>query len=505
MTGSRAHLATRLALGLFACLIAGTLAARAEVKPFWHDEIYTIVGAQLPSFRVLWHADREGLDLAPPLNTAVTMAVLKLARPGRVAVRLPAIAGFLCAAWAAFEIVRRRAGAMSGLCAVLVLCFTAALRFADEARGYGLMLGCFGLALYGWSEAAHGRRRRVHLPLLAGSLAAGCWAQYFGAIAFAPIAAGEAVRSIERRSLDLPIWAALAAGAGAVLPLLPLIHTAEAQAGTFWAHATLRALPSLYAFLLEPLIWRPVAYVAAAILVIATAERTLGRTATPRGLPAYEIVAGLTALLIPAIGLLGAAASTGTFADRYALDGALGFAIVIPLLISIVTGGRRVATAILPAVLLYAFLPGAYRSIRQARDPFVNPFDERPTLAADARGTEAVVITGGLMYLQLWYYAPRDLRQHLWYVADPAEALRFTGTDTADRGYQELRRWAAVQAPDYASFTATHSSFLLYGAGSGWISDRLKADGARFDLIGRELGAPIMRVTRAPTTGGTSD
>ena len=505
MTGSRARLATRLALALFACVLAGTLVARAQVKPFWHDEIYTIVGAQLPSFRVLWHADREGLDLSPPLNTAATMAVLTVMRPGRVSVRLPALAGFLCAAWAAFEIVRRRAGAMSGLCAVLVLCFTAALRFAYEARGYGLMLGCFGVALYGWSEAAQGRRRRVHLPLLALSLAAGCWAQYFGAIAFAPVLAGEAVRSIERRTLDLPIWAALAAGAGAVLPLLPLIHTAEAQAGTFWAHALVRNLPSLYGFVLEPLIWRPVGYVAVAILLITVAERTVWRTAPPRRLPAYEIAAGLTAVLIPAIALLGAAASTGTFTDRYGLDGSLGFAIAIPLLISTAARGRRVATALLPAVLLYAFLPGAYISIRQARDPFVNPFDARPTLAAEARGSEPVVITGGLMYLQLWYYAPPDLRQHLWYVADPAEALRFTGTDTADRGYQELRRWAAVQAPDYASFMATHASFLLYGAGSGWISDRLKTDGARFDVIGKELGAPIMRVTRASTTGGTSD
>lgn len=505
MIGSRARVATRLVLGLFACLLAGTLAARAEVKPFWHDEIYTIVGAQLPSFRVLWRADREGLDLSPPLNTAATMTVLKIARPGRIAVRLPAIAGFLCAAWAAFEIVRRRVGALSGLCAVLVLCFTAAQRFAYEARGYGLMLGCFGLALYGWSEAARGRRRAVHLPLLAAALAAGCWAQYFGAVAFVPIVAGEAVRSIARRSLDLPIVVALAAGAAGVLPLLPLIHTAAAQAGTFWAHATVQSLPTLYLFLLEPLIWRPLAYVAAAILVIAVAERILRRSGTASRLPAYETVAGITAMLIPAIALLGAVASTGTFADRYALDGSLGFAIGIPLLISTAAGGRRLATAILPVVLLYLFLPGAYLSIQQARDPFVSPFDERPALAADARGTEPVVITGGLMYLQLWYYAPADLRQHLWYVADPAAALRLTGTDTLDRGYQELRRWAAVQAPDYSSFMAAHPSFLLYGAGSGWISDQLKADGARFDVIGRERGAAIMQVTRPVTTGGTSN
>ena len=46
---------------------------------------------------------------------------------------------------------------------------------AYEARGYGLMLGLFALAVYCWSEAANNRRREFHLPLMALALAAGMW------------------------------------------------------------------------------------------------------------------------------------------------------------------------------------------------------------------------------------------------------------------------------------------------------------------------------------------
>ena len=41
--------------------------------------------------------------------------------------------------------------------AVLLLCFTAAFRYAVEARGYALMMLCFSVALWAWLEAAGGR------------------------------------------------------------------------------------------------------------------------------------------------------------------------------------------------------------------------------------------------------------------------------------------------------------------------------------------------------------
>jgi len=56
-------------LAVFTVGFAVMTTVRAAGKPFWHDEIFTLVAADLPSVPTLWTALRDGLDLSPPLNT----------------------------------------------------------------------------------------------------------------------------------------------------------------------------------------------------------------------------------------------------------------------------------------------------------------------------------------------------------------------------------------------------------------------------------------------------
>ncbi len=485
----------RLGLLAFIPALLVTLGLRADAKPLWHDEIYTVICARLPSLSALWQAERDGVDLSPPLNTALTMFVHGAIGSGRVATRLPAIAGFLCAEWAVLEIVRRRSTLLAGVTAALLLCFTAAMRYAYEARGYGLMLGFFAVALYAWSEAARGRRRGLHVPLLALALAAGCWAQYFAVLAFVPIVAGEATRSLQGRRIDTPIWMAIAAAAVALLPLAPLIDAGSTQAATFWSHASMADIGRTYAFLLQPLLSPTIAFAALAIalaLVVTVLRRT--RPAPLARIPQHEVAAGAACLLLPAIAVVAAVVSTGVFVPRYALNGAVGFAIAIPLLVSYLSRDAGLAPLILPALLASLFAQSVYASVAHARDPFVDPFAQRPALAAATAQPRPVVITGGVMYLQLWFYAPPAARARLWYVADPAQSVHYTGTDTIDRGYQQLARLTALNTSDYATFTAQQRAFVAYTAGSGWLLRRLEEDGARIDRTGHELGAAILDV-----------
>ena len=95
-----------LAIALFASLFA-MLAWRASVKPFWHDEIYTILEAELP-VATLWRALHDGIDLQPPLNALLTRGIHLIAGVGPIVTRLPAIAGFLLAAIFIFIVVLRR-------------------------------------------------------------------------------------------------------------------------------------------------------------------------------------------------------------------------------------------------------------------------------------------------------------------------------------------------------------------------------------------------------------
>ncbi len=102
------------------------------------------------------------LPVGPPLYTLVTHVLQMISGPGLVVTRLAAMIGFLAAAVLLFLTVSHRTNAMLGGLAVLLLCATPAWDYAVEARGYGLSLAFFALALYAWTEAAAGRRAAFH-------------------------------------------------------------------------------------------------------------------------------------------------------------------------------------------------------------------------------------------------------------------------------------------------------------------------------------------------------
>src|SRR5215467_7819210 len=162
-------------LAVWTICVAIPTAMRASAKPLWHDEIYTVLLARLPSAGVHWAALRDGVDFAPPLNGLLTRAVRELAGGGPVAVRVPAMVGFWVMTLAVFVIVRRRSNATLAFAAALLPFFTAAYRYSYEARPYGLMLGLAALAWLAWSEAARGRGRAINLAILTFALSAGLW------------------------------------------------------------------------------------------------------------------------------------------------------------------------------------------------------------------------------------------------------------------------------------------------------------------------------------------
>jgi len=418
---------------------------------------------------------------------------------GPVATRLPAMIGYWTMTLVVFHMVRRRSNATLALAAALLPCYTAAFRYSYEARGYSLMLGLLALALYSWSEAAQGRRRALHLPLLALALTASLWSHYYAVLGFMPIAAGEAVRLWRERKPDWAVWAAVGLSLVGALPLRTLAAAAVAQTRTFWARSEMTDLGSLYQFLCQPLrrvaLWLLIGAVVSAVLVCVGFFADGGPSEPRRRLPAHEIAAGLAFLLIPAAGLLGARIFTGVFVARYALSAVLGLSLVIPLAVWWVVPRSGVPEVVLCLVLAASFTSSAFDSVLHATDPFRDPVKERPQLVRQLAVPAPVVVTGGLMYLQFWYYTPAELRAHLWYLTDPAAALRHRGADTFDRGFLALRRWTPLTVQDYRSFVEGHREFWVYAAGSGWLLDELREAGAKIDWVGLELGASIYHVT----------
>ncbi len=483
-------------------LVAAWLAATAtaaRLKPFWHDEIYTILLARLPSTEAVWAAMGDGADLSAPLNTLLTRGVHAVAGVGHVSTRLPALAGTVLMIAVLFAFVRRRADAAMGAAAVVLVSYTAAYRYSYEARGYGLMLGFFMLALFCWAEAASGKRRMLHVPLMAIALAGSYWSHYFGVFALAPIGAGELLRATRRGRPDAAVWLAAIASLLAIVPLLGLVQTAQAQSDRFWSRAAFSDIRVTYAFVLHELFNRRLRLAAlAAVAVCALGYMTRAPGIRPqvrsRGLPAHEYAAIVTCLLLPILEIAGAVATSGIFVTRYALPLVIGAALALPLGIWQLAGGTRLAPLVFALVLTTGFGTHVYASLTGLSTAFVSPVNQRHVLTSALHEPKPVVVTGGLMFLQLWNYTVPADRGRLWYLADPREAYKYTGADTIDRGLIALGRWAPVNVAEYHSFTTRHSEFHVYTAGSGWLLNRLAEDGVAIEEIAREPGGKLLLV-----------
>lgn len=449
--------------------------------------------ARLPSFADTWRASVAGVDLSPPLNVWLTRGTHAVTGVGPISTRLPALIGFSVALWTVFAVLHRRAGLTAATSGALLLFFTAGLRYAAEARAYGVMMGLAAVALYAWLEAAAGRRRFLQVPLLGVALAASLWNHYFGILVFAPVVAGEVVRLIQNRRLDAPIAAAIAAAAVAAVPLLPLVAVASQQRSTFWSGRTSHVgIADGYGFLLAPMLEPP--FLAAAIVIAAFigAAAMMHRIAPDvRRVCAHEAVALTVGLVIPLLGLV-LGFVTSAVVPRYFLSAIPFIGIVLPL--AIWRANTRRSPAPLVACAFLIVLTGI--NIADAsRLRFRDPVAGRSVLLESLRSPSPTVVSSSLQFLQLWYYAPADLRGRMVYLADPSEALERSGSDTIDRGYLALSRWTAVPIETFEAFANRFPGFRVYEAGSGWLLGKLEENGAAIEEIEQEPGGRLVQVT----------
>ena len=469
----------------------------ARGRPFWHDEIVTILISGLPSLSAIWRAELDGVDFFPPLNDFMTHGVHWLFGTGPIVTRLPAIGGFWGMSLVVFEIVRRRSSPMTALAAFAAPFLTGAFLYSYEARGYGLMLALFALVLFTWLEAARGNRRRLYLPILSVALAASIWNHYFGILALLPLMAGEGVRVIRRRAPDWGMCTSVAGAALLVLPLWPLIEKTRVDASpVLRPDSSLRVLLDTYRFLTGFLIARRFLALAAVAVIVAAwrSWRSTSREGFARQeLPAHEVVAGLTCLAIP-VAAVAVGAAHGVFYNRYALPFTVGLAIVLPLAIWRLSS-NRIVQALMGVVFAASFAQIGAQRLFAAPPVLHDAFHSHPVIAARLHDSEPIVVTG-VEYLPLWYYAPQELRPRLWYVADPEATLKTFGTGTWDHNLLALRRYAPVNVAEYSSFAATASRFLVFSTRvEHWLLPRLARAGAEIVQRGSEGGVPIYEVS----------
>ena len=443
-------------------------------RPVSNDELFTFYISRQPTLHDVWSALLTGAEQLPLFFFVVVRLFTRVFGTNQTTLRLPETLGFLLMGVSIFLFVRRRVPGSYALVAFIFPAVTDAYYYANEARPYGLVMGFCGLAMLSWQSAADGRKRPLSLIATSVFLACAVNSHYYAVLLLVPFGFAELVRYFERRRFD---WAMYIAISCSVLPLLlslPVIRAASAFSSHFWAKPNWTSLISFYERLLQPAALTLMLLALISGLAVYWRTDEAGEEKPGSAASAHEFGLAFGFLLIPTVAILLAKFVTGAFTPRYSIYAVIGLSMLLAWTLAKIARNARVLGLFLAAAAVGCWLVLAVRNYQQ----FVaNQLDEDTTfefLASVPDGLPLVLVSPHEFFVQS-HVAAQKGRGHFVYLADVALALKYTETDTVERGLMALKNYAPLDVEDYRSFAATHPRFLLYGFPSsyGWLMQEL--------------------------------
>jgi hypothetical protein len=462
---------------------AGTM-LRAHGKPFWYDEIITLLEARQPNLPAAMRALGD-VDWMPPANHLTFYLTDKLVGSGEVAFRMPAMIAFWVFCICLYLFARRRVSIFFALMAMLLPYASAFQSYSYEARGYAFMLGFCGVALVSWQAAAEGIMRPWSLVGLALGIAGAISYQYWAVLIYLPLAGAEAYRSIRLRRVDWSIWAAFAMGGLALLAsLLLILHGLRSWS----SYSGMLVHPRAYLLFYTIGFRVYFAFAIPAALLLAAWFLCGGSKERPQGarsavIPDYEWLAALTLLvMIPAaVVSIALVVPPHSFSPRYAAPAVAGYALLGSFLAARFAGKR---SSIGLVCVMAALAPFLY--LMTQPDRFENPFRQVPGLEQRLQ-SGPVAIENLISYLKLWYYTPDQLKPRL---------LFLTGQHNTLYGANPLGEFAKLGVPivAYDSFALPGTEFLFYPDGRrSKLQQRIVDSGGTVEIVERSGRRVLLR------------
>ena len=220
-------------------------------------------------------------------------------------------------------------------------------------------------------------------------------------------------------------------------------------------------------------------------IVAAELARRLVRRTWPRRLPGHELAALGTCLLLPVAGLL-LAEFVGIFTERYVLFTIVGGVLALVLVLWWLAPPNGLAELAAVVCVIVASVNVGTR-IFSDHEQYPNQLERRPLLMDRLfRSSDPIVITGGVDYVEIWYYTPPTAKPRALFLGDPAGELRENRADSVSRGYSALARWTPLPVVPIDEFVASHRRFWMYSFGPDWIERSLTRRGATIIEQGRD-------------------
>jgi hypothetical protein len=472
----------------------------AHEKPFWNDELFTFYISRLRNLSDVWNALLTGAEQIPPFFFVITRFLSAIFGFGHVGFRLPEALGYWLMCISLFHFVRVRLSPMYGLIAMAFPLVTASFDYAYEARPYGLVLGLCALALCCWQAASIYHLRTLSLVGLALSGAAALSCHYYALVGLSAIMVGECVRSIHRKKVDVGVWITFVLWIVPLVFFSPLIKAAQSYSGAFWSKPKWTNTLGFYNTLLTPTsLTLAVLLITLGLYSMLRWSENVGSVRIPRNIPIYEIAAVSAFAFVPVLGVILAQAVTGAFNFRYGLPAVIGVSILVAWSSSALAHQRAGIGVVLFLVLTALSLAHGVKLYFEVQGTLKDRMSSYQFVQTEATGTPVVIVDPHLFFELSHDVAERRSGMHLVYLADTSMALKYTNTDTVERGLQAMKRWAPLDVRSFNQFSAAHDTLLVYGYPGPfeWVVEDLIAGGWRLAVQGRN-GNQLLFLARRP-------
>ena len=517
-------------------------------KPLWFDELFTWNIARLSPSRI-WESLGQGVDLNPPLIYFATKISSSVFGDGNWGTRLPSVIAMWVIGLAIYAFVRHRASAWTAFAAALLPLVGGIYIWGAEARPYALMVASCALSFVFWQKVATTNYADANIEysnehlndavsndatsrdnkafwwpmLLALSLAMGVSSHYYAIFIWVPLLVGEAVRSVARRKIAWPVYAAFAMGLLPLMFYLPLIASSRPYMTTFWSKSAPREdIIQFYRAFLKPALLPfalTMAVFAVRTVLVALNNRTRAaqnleapQSSSPnaepnaqnesRWVPRWEIAACATLALVPVMTTFFALITQRGYTLRYAAIGTIGCYLVLALLVS--RGEKswpHLGKVFAIAAVLGLFVT-QHVQLQEANALSTQAMTDYPLLSSAATLEKSLPLVVGypLRFMTAWHHGSPALRKRLLYLSDKGLSARTIGNDTNDRAMEALSHWSPIRVANFAEFTKKHRTFLFYDSGDGlrWLRPQtLRALGASTRLV-RQQGKEALYVITWP-------
>lgn len=458
------------------------------------------------------------ISLDPPVYHLLSHWAMQLFGATAIALRLPALLGYLLFQATLFLFVRRIAGWRAALLAMLFPLITQNFFYATQGRPYGLLMGAYGLAMVCWQGATRAQesRRAGWLCGLAFALVLGVWSHFFGLLILLPIFAGELARTVRRSRVDRGIAICLAIGAASMALLVPFQRaSAEYRVHYYDTRVPANVIPQSYAALfvahhLLPM-WEQRVYLAVLCISMAAVAVAFGLYWRRRPELSHEFFAIAALGLLPVFGYLLGVTVTHTVDVRYVV--ATMFALMAGLGIVLEPALRRTvffsAIVVLIGVLAVFYRQRNTFDSRLFGDSIAKRFELSPEVkqALEENPSRPIYIQSLADFYENWYYVPDPmLRARFSMVYSQKVELSWLGHDTNYLTARNMTHFTPFSFTPYAEMLAAggHPLVLNYHDGWDWLGRDLASRHVPMRKIGEMMGGELDELDLAQGTRAQS-